>query len=229
VHIYTEENIVYEYERVVADIDNLGGCSVTRKNKITARLESDPLFSKKLRLYGCRSFQFYADKIGKNIEELDPDKEFKITARDVTSGVKLDSSTQIEGENKDVLVTNVHFDNPLTRGNSLEVEIEYHNLRVSFYLTSLWQEPHICEWFIKPDTQINEMEATIKFPETLPDWFTKSEIGVSPIPQDWVRVGRHIDNGRPCVLLRASDLKVGISYKVKIDAGKNLSKNAHCE
>ncbi len=219
-HIYTEENIVYEYERIVADIDNLGGCSVIRKNKITARLESDPLFSKKLRLYGGGSFQFYADKIGKNIEELDPDKEFKIIARDAGTGARLASSTKIEGENKDVLVTDVLFDNPLTHGNSLEVEIEYHNLGVSFYLTNLWQEPHICDWFVKPDTQTNEMEVTIKFPETPPDWFTKSDVGVSPIPQDWVQVRMYIDDGRRCVLLKANDLKVAITYKAKIDAGE---------
>ncbi len=216
-HVYTEENIVYEYEKIVADIDKSGSCSVIRKNKITAKLETDPLYSKKFKLYGDRSVQFYADKIGKNIEEFDPDKEFKIIARDVTTGVRLASPTQIEGENKDILVTNVLFDSPLTFGNSLEIEIEYHNLEVSFYLTNLWEEPHICEWFIKPDTQIKEMEVTIKFPEILPDWFTKSEIGVSPIPQDWVQVRRHIDHGRRCVFLRASDLKVGITYKVKID------------
>lgn len=219
-HVYTQENIVYEYERVVAEIDKSGGCSVIRKNKITATLQTDPLYGKKFKLYGGRSIQFYADKIGKSIEDLDPDKEFKIIARDVTTGARLASSTQIEGENKDVLVTNVLFDNPITLSNSLETEIEYHNLGVSFYLTNLLEEPHICEWFIKPDTQINEMEVTIKFPEILPDWFTKSEIGVSPIPQDWVQARKYIDNGRRCVLLRASDLKVGIIYKVKIDAGE---------
>ncbi len=190
-----------------------------RKNKITATLETDPLYGKKFKLYGGRSIQFYADKIGKDIEELDPDKEFKIIAKDVTTRVRLASSTQIEGKNKDVLVTNVLFDNPLTLGNFLETEIEYHNLGVSFFLANLWEEPHICEWFIKPDTQIKEMEVTIKFPEILPDWFTKSEIGVSPIPQDWVQVRRYIDNGRRCVFLKASGLKVGITYKVKIDTG----------
>ncbi len=216
-HVYIEENIVNEYEKVVIDVNQSGSCSVIRRNKLIATLEADPLYSKKLKLYGDRSIKFYADKIGKNIADLDPDKEFKITARNVTTGVRLASSTQIEGENKDVLVTNVLFDNPLTFGNSLEIEMEYHSLDVSFYLTNLWDKPHICEWLIKPDTQIKEMEVTIKFPETLPDWFTKSEIGVNPIPQDWVQVRRYIDHGRRCVFLKASDLKVGITYKVKID------------
>jgi len=218
-HVYTEEKIIYEYEKVVLDIGNSGVCSVGRKNKIAVRLQSGPLLSKKLRLYGCRSIQSYADKIGVDVADLDPDKEFKITARDVTSGAKLDSSTEIEGENKDVLVTNVLFDNPLTFGGSLEIEIMYDNIDTGFYLANLWEEPHLCRWLIKPDTQTKEMEATIRFPEILPDWFTKSEIGVNPIPRDWVRVDRRIDRGRRCVLLRAEDLKVGISHRVTLSCG----------
>lgn len=218
-HVYTEEKILYEYEKVVLDIDNSGVCTVVRKNKIAVRLQSDPLLSKKLRLYGGRSIQFYADKIGVDVADLNPDKEFQITARDISSGVKLDSSTEIEGENKDVLVTNVLFDSPLTFGGSLEIEIRYHNLDPAFYLTNLWEEPHLCRWFIKPDTQTKEMEAVIRFPETLPDWLAKSEIGVNPVPQDWVRADTCADHGRRCVFLSAIDLKVGISYKVTLSCG----------
>lgn len=216
-HVYVEENIVHEYEKMIADIDESGSCSVMRKSRITATLDVDPVYSEKFKLYGDRSIRFYADKIGRNIEDLDPDKEFKIVVRDAATGSGLASSTQVEGEDKNVLVTDVIFDNPLTLGDSVEIEMEYHNLDASFYLTSLWKEPHIWNWFIKPDTQIKEMEVAIKFPQILPDWFTEQETGVSPLPQDWVQVRKRIDNGRRCVFFKASDLKVGITYKVKIE------------
>lgn len=220
-HVYIEENIVYEYEKIFAEIDDSGICSVIRKNKITARLEKDPLLNKKLSLYGGRNIQSYAEKIGKKVADLNPDKEFKITARNTTSAARLDSSTRIEGLNKDILVTDVRFDKLLTCGVSFEIEIEYHNLDAGFYLTSLWEEPHICQLLIKPDTQTREMEVTIRFPKVLPDWFMRSEVGVNPIPRDWARISSFIDNGRSCVVLKANDLNVGISYRASIYARDN--------
>ena len=214
-------DIVYEYEKTIIDIDNSGNCSMVRRNKITALPGAEPITDKKFGLISDKSVQLYADKIGKNIENLDPDKEFKITARDVTTSVRLSSSTRIEGDRKDTLTTNVLFDTPLTSDNPIEIEITYQNLDVSFFCTKLWEGPHLSEWAFRFDNPCTELEAEIIFPEILPDWFTKEDIAVSPIPIDWViKVDRHIKHNRRHLRLKARNLEAETIYRLKIDIGQ---------
>lgn len=213
-------DIVYEYEKTILDIDNSGNCSMVRRNKITAPPGVEPINDKKFKLIGDKSIQLYADKLGKNIGNLDPDKEFKITARDVTTGVRLSSSTRIEGDQKEELTTNILFDTPLTSDNPIEIEITYQNLDVSFFCTKLWEEPHVSVWTFQFDNPCKELEAEIIFPEILPDWFTKSDIAVATIPKDWDEVDKYIKHNKRHLCLKASNLETEKLYILKIDIGQ---------
>lgn len=223
-HVYIEENIVYEYEITAAELDGSGLCTFKRKTKILSRFQPDPMPAREFRLYSGASLRDYAAARGMELGSFNPDEEFCIIAKNAASGAKLESSTRMEGKNMDVLVTNVRLDNPLGPGESLEVEMEYGGLGGGLLLASLWQEPHTCRILVKPDTQTRDMEAAIIFPESPPGWFVKSGVGVRPVPGDWASVERRADNGRESVILRAVNLNVGINYRINIEAGGNVKR-----
>ncbi len=219
-----ESNPEFVQERHVLtmDIQEDGSCSLIRTIELLYK-GSGELSIKK---FGLRhqGIEPYAKKRGLELNQLLEvgDKEFQIQALDKKTMVKLASWTFIEGQNKDVFMTTVRFDNPLTPENPrINLEIRYRNLDVSFFWKKLWEtEGHQDEWFEAAREPIGHYEAQILFPEKLPSWFRKTEIGTSTVPANWATVTKDIFNSRRRILIQADNLESGCSYSVKIDAGE---------
>jgi hypothetical protein len=212
-------DLYYEYDKWFIDIKKDGSCLMKRLAKIVPTDKSIPITDKKF-IISHEGIGFYLSKTGKELSQIDPDKEFGIVVRDINNNVRLGSSTSFGGIKNEELVTNVIFDNPLRKDapdlDKIEIEITYSKLDVSFFWKKLWEE-HMDVWVIEVDNPVRNHETQILFPETLPSWFRLTEIGTVLIPKEWAFLTKGTLHKRKRLLLTASNLERGNTYKLKID------------